>query len=67
MRRDPNRLGREWRDASFVTEATQFQAQAFNELLPSSGPVRTVIMGRYPCQAGTVRAGSSLYELLYYE
>ena len=25
--------------------ATQFQAQAFNELLPSSGPVRTVIMG----------------------
>ena len=26
--------------------ATQFQAQAFNELLPSSGPVRTVIMGK---------------------
>ena len=25
--------------------ATQFQAQAFNELLPSSGPVRTVVMG----------------------
>jgi hypothetical protein len=25
--------------------ATQFQAQAFNELLPSSGPVRTAIMG----------------------
>ena len=26
--------------------ATQFQAQAFNELLPSSGPVRTVVMGQ---------------------
>jgi len=25
--------------------ATQFQAQAFNELLPSEGPVRTTIMG----------------------
>ena len=25
--------------------ATQFQAQAFNELLPSSGPVRTTIVG----------------------
>jgi hypothetical protein len=25
--------------------ATQFQAQAFNELLPSDGPVRTTIMG----------------------
>ncbi len=25
--------------------ATQFQAQAFNELLPPSGPVRTVVMG----------------------
>ena len=25
--------------------ATQFQAQAFNELLPSSGPVRTAVMG----------------------
>jgi hypothetical protein len=25
--------------------ATQFQAQAFNELLPSSGPVRTAIVG----------------------
>ena len=25
--------------------ATQFQAQAFNELLPASGPVRTVVMG----------------------
>ncbi len=25
--------------------ATQFQAQAFNELLPASGPVRTAIMG----------------------
>jgi hypothetical protein len=25
--------------------ATQFQAQAFNELLPASGPVRTTIMG----------------------
>jgi hypothetical protein len=25
--------------------ATQFQAQAFNELLPASGPVRTIVMG----------------------
>lgn len=25
--------------------ATQFQAQAFNELLPAGGPVRTVVMG----------------------
>jgi hypothetical protein len=25
--------------------ATQFQAQAFNELLPAGGPVRTIIMG----------------------
>ena len=25
--------------------ATQFQAQAYNELLPPSGPVRTVVMG----------------------
>ena len=25
---------------------TQFQAQAFNELLPPSGPVRTVVMGK---------------------
>ena len=25
--------------------AVQFQAQAFNELLPSGGPVRTVVMG----------------------
>lgn len=41
-----------FRGASGVTHpllaeaATQFQAQAFNELLPSSGPVRTVVMGR---------------------
>ena len=40
-----------FRGASGVTHpllaeaATQFQAQAFNELLPSSGPVRTVVMG----------------------
>ena len=40
-----------FRGASGVTHpllaeaATQFQAQAFNELLPSSGPVRTAIMG----------------------
>jgi hypothetical protein len=26
--------------------ATQFQAQAFNELLPASGPVRTVVLGK---------------------
>ena len=41
-----------FRGASGVTHpllaeaATQFQAQAFNELLPPSGPVRTVIMGK---------------------
>ncbi len=41
-----------FRGASGVTHpllaeaATQFQAQAFNELLPSSGPVRTVVMGK---------------------
>ena len=40
-----------FRGASGVTHpllaeaATQFQAQAFNELLPSSGPVRTAVMG----------------------
>ena len=40
-----------FRGASGVTHpllaeaATQFQAQAFNELLPSSGPVRTAIIG----------------------
>ena len=41
-----------FRGASAVTHpllaeaATQFQAQAFNELLPASGPVRTVVMGK---------------------
>ena len=41
-----------FRGASGVTHpllaeaATQFQAQAFNELLPSSGPVRTVVVGK---------------------
>ena len=40
-----------FRGASGVTHpilaeaATQFQAQAYNELLPPSGPVRTVVMG----------------------
>ena len=40
-----------FRGASGVTHpllaeaATQFQAQAFNELLPSGGPVKTVVMG----------------------
>ena len=40
-----------FRGASGVTHpllaesATQFQAQAFNELLPPSGPVRTLVMG----------------------
>jgi len=40
-----------FRGASGVTHpllaeaATQFQAQAFNELLPASGPVRTAILG----------------------
>mgnify|MGYP003624545451 FL=1 len=41
-----------FRGASGVTHpllaeaATQFQAQAFNELLPAAGPVRTVVMGK---------------------
>jgi len=41
-----------FRGASGVTHpllaeaATQFQAQAFNELLPPGGPVRTVVMGQ---------------------
>lgn len=41
-----------FRGASGVTHpllaeaATQFQAQAFNELLPPSGPVRTIVMGK---------------------
>ena len=40
-----------FRGASGVTHpllaeaATQFQAQAFNELLPATGPVRTAVMG----------------------
>jgi hypothetical protein len=40
-----------FRGASGVTHpllaeaATQFQAQAFNELLPASGPVKTYVMG----------------------
>ena len=40
-----------FRGASGVTHpllaeaATQFQAQAFNELLPPSGPVKTIVMG----------------------
>jgi len=40
-----------FRGASGVTHpllaeaATQFQAQAFNELLPASGPVRTIVIG----------------------
>lgn len=40
-----------FRGASGVTHpllaeaATQFQAQAFNELLPAAGPVKTVVMG----------------------
>jgi hypothetical protein len=41
-----------FRGASAVTHpllaeaATQFQAQAFNELLPASGPVRTAVIGK---------------------
>ena len=41
-----------FRGASGVTHpllaeaATQFQAQAFNELLPAAGPVRTVVLGQ---------------------
>ena len=49
--------------------ATQFQAQAFNELLPASGPVRTDVMGSVTKekedQAQRVRR--LIYELLHYK
>jgi predicted deacylase len=45
--------------------ATQFQAQAFNELLPASGPVRTVVMGKETAsktqQASRVRQFMNYY------
>ena len=60
-----------FRGASGVTHpllaeaATQFQAQAFNELLPSAGPVRTAVMGEETRdKADQAQACSSVYELL---
>ena len=60
-----------FRGASGVTHpllaeaATQFQAQAFNELLPASGPVRTVVMGKETAsktqQASRVRQFMNYY------
>ena len=45
--------------------ATQFQAQAFNELLPSDGPVRTAVMGdkteEKEAQAGRVKEFMNYY------
>ena len=46
--------------------ATQFQAQAFNELLPASGPVRTAIIGSER-KAAAVRPRKAVYELLHHE
>ena len=57
-----------FRGASGVTHpllaeaATQFQAQAFNELLPASGPVRTVVMGK----STAAKAQQAVHELLHY-
>ena len=63
-----------FRGASGVTHpllaeaATQFQAQAFNELLPASGPVRTVVMGKETrSKYDQSQRVQSVYELLYYE
>ena len=60
-----------FRGASGVTHpllaeaATQFQAQAFNELLPAAGPVRTVVMGKETAsktqQASRVRQFMNYY------
>jgi len=60
-----------FRGASGVTHpllaeaATQFQAQAFNELLPASGPVKTVVMGtatpEKEAQAGRVQTFMNYY------
>ena len=48
--------------------ATQFQAQAFNELLPPSGPVRTTVMGSETNAKGCASAArKDLYELLHHE
>ena len=48
--------------------ATQFQAQAFNELLPAAGPVRTAIIGsETQGKAAAVRPRKALYELLHHE
>ena len=46
MKREHSLLGFFGRYTPSLAEAaTQFQAQAFNELLPASGPVRTAIVG----------------------
>lgn len=60
-----------FRGASGVTHpllaeaATQFQAQAFNELLPAGGPVKTVVMGtatpEKESQAGRVQTFMNYY------
>ena len=50
--------------------ATQFQAQAFNELLPAGGPVRTQVMGEETHakvdQAKRVRQFMNYYHYLCY-
>ena len=47
--------------------ATQFQAQAFNELLPPSGPVRTQIVGEKTGKRSTGVSCQRVYELLHHE
>jgi hypothetical protein len=48
--------------------ATQFQAQAFNEMLPPGGPVRTVILGDLTDREGAaVSACAGVYELLHHQ
>jgi len=59
-----------FRGASGVTHpllaeaATQFQAQAFNELLPAAGPVRTVVMGKET--AGKAQQASRVRQFMNY-
>ena len=59
-----------FRGASGVTHpllaeaATQFQAQAFNELLPAGGPVRTVVMGKET--AGKAQQASRVRQFMNY-
>ena len=45
---------------------TQFQAQAYRELLPAGGPVRTQIIGDETRSLGAGRAHQELYELPNY-